>query len=65
MEKIKLRGNIISALSLILVTRGKLEQHNILLEWIKQQCREIIGGRTNMQKEGGQGQSKGPSLRVL
>lgn len=64
-EKIELKGQVVSALSSIPLTRGKMKRHNILLEWIEQQRREIVGGRADTEKEGNQGQSKRASLRAL
>ena len=64
-EKIELKGKVISALSSIPLTRGKITRHNVLLEWIEQQRREIAGGRADIEKVSGRCQSKGPSLRVL
>lgn len=64
-EKIELKGQVVSALSSIPLTRGKMKRHNILLEWIEQQRREIAGGRADIEKEGGQGQSKKASSRAL
>ena len=45
--------------------RGKMKRHNILLEWIEQQRREIAGGRADTEKEGVQGQLKRASSRAL
>lgn len=64
-EKIELKGKVISALSYIPLTRGKIKRHNVLLEWIEQQRQKIAGGRADIEKEGGQGRSKRASLRVL
>ena len=64
-EKIKLKGKVISALSSIPLTRRKMKQHNVLLEWIEQQRREIARTCADTEKEGDQGQSKGASSRVL
>lgn len=36
-EKIELKRKVISALSSISCTKGKMKRHNILLEWIEQQ----------------------------
>ncbi|KAI9704970.1 MAG: hypothetical protein M1836_006750 [Candelina mexicana] len=65
LEKIKLKRKVINALSWIPRERGKIKRHNILLEWIEQQRREIAGGPVVIEQEGGQGQSKGPSSRAL
>ena len=46
-------------------TKGKIKRHNILLEWIERQRREIAGGRADTGKEGGQGRSKRASSRAL
>ena len=64
-EKVELKGKVISALSSIPFTRRKMERHNILLEWIEQQRREIASGCANIEKEDGQGRSKRASSRVL
>lgn len=63
-EKIELKGQVVSALSSIPLTRGKMKQHNLLLKWIKQQCQEITGSCADTE-EGGQSQSKRASLRAL
>ncbi|KAI4225864.1 MAG: hypothetical protein L6R40_008341 [Gallowayella cf. fulva] len=64
LEKIKLKGKVISALSSIPLTRRKIKRHEVLLEWIERQRQEIAGGRADLKKEGGQSQSK-VSSRVL
>lgn len=58
LEKIKLKRKVLSALSSIPLTSGKIERHNVLLKWIEQQRREMA------EKEGGQGQSERPNPRV-
>ena len=58
LEKIKLKGKVISALSSIPLTRRKIKRHEVLLEWIERQRQEIAGGRADLKKEGGQSQSK-------
>ncbi|KAL8648993.1 MAG: hypothetical protein Q9210_004661 [Variospora velana] len=65
LEKIRLKGAVISALGSIPLTRGKVKRHEVLLEWIEQQCQAIAGGRADIEKEGGQGQSNEVSSRVL
>lgn len=65
LEKIKLKGAVIGALSSIPLTRGKVKRHEVLLEWIEQQRQEIAGGRADIEKEGGRSQSKEVSSRVL
>lgn len=42
-----------------------MKRHNILLEWIEQQRREIASGCTDTKEEGGQGRSKRASSRAL
>ncbi|KAI9784909.1 MAG: hypothetical protein M1835_003472 [Candelina submexicana] len=65
LRKIRLKRQVINALSWIPLERRKIKRHNILLEWIEQQRREIAGGPVNIEQEGGQGRSKGPSSRAL
>lgn len=64
-EKIELKGKVLSALSSIPLTRGKMKRHNVLLEWIEQQRREIAASCVPTQKKGGQGRPKRASLRAL
>ncbi|KAI4086276.1 MAG: hypothetical protein L6R37_008433, partial [Teloschistes peruensis] len=65
LEKIRLKGRVISALGSIPLTRRKVKRHEVLLEWIEQQRQEIAGGCANTEKQGGRGQSKEASSRVL
>ncbi|KAI4228463.1 MAG: hypothetical protein L6R40_008128 [Gallowayella cf. fulva] len=65
LEKIKLKGAVISVLGSIPLTRGKVKRHQVLLEWIEQQRQEIAGGRADIETEGGRGQSNEASSRVL
>ncbi len=64
-EKIELKGKVLSALSSIPLTRGKMKRHNVLLEWIEQQRREIAASCAPTQKKGGQGGPKRASPRAL
>lgn len=64
-EKIELKGKMLNALSSISCIKGKLRRHNVLLEWIEQQRREIGSGRADTENEGGQGQSKRASPKTL
>ncbi|MCJ1382857.1 hypothetical protein MMC17_005970 [Xylographa soralifera] len=64
-EKITLQREVISALSSISVTKGKIKRHNVLLAWIEQQRREITSGHADSEKAGGQGRSKRANSRVL
>jgi len=64
-EKIELKGKVLSALSSIPLIRGKMKRHNVLLEWIEQQRREIAASCAPTQKKGGQGRPKRASLRAL
>lgn len=64
-EKIELKRKVISALSSISCIKGKIKRHNVLVEWIEQQRREIASRCADTEKEGSQGLSKRASLRVL
>ena len=65
LKEIKLGREARSELDSISCTKGKIKRHNILLEWIERQRREIAGGRADTEKEGGQGRSKRASSRAL
>ncbi|KAL9015348.1 MAG: hypothetical protein Q9173_000039 [Seirophora scorigena] len=58
LEKIQLKGALLSALGSIPRTRGKVKRHEVLLEWIEEQRQEIAGGCADIEKEGGRGQLK-------
>lgn len=64
-EKIEIKGKVISGLSSISCIKGKMKRHNVLLEWIEQQRREIASGPADTEREGGQGRSKRASSRAL
>ena len=64
-KKIKLGREVSSELDSISCIKGKMKRHNVLLEWIEQQRREIVGGRADTEKEGGHGRSKRTISRVL
>ena len=64
-EKIELKGKVLSALSSIPLTRGKMKRHNILLEWIEQQRQEIASDCADIEKKGSQSRSKRANSRAL
>ncbi|KAL8900704.1 MAG: hypothetical protein Q9207_005571 [Kuettlingeria erythrocarpa] len=55
LEKIRLKGRVLSALGSIPRTRGKVKRHEVLLGWIEQQRQEIAGGCADVEKGGGRG----------
>ena len=63
-EKIKLKRSVLSGLSSVSITRQKMERHTVLLSWIEQQRREIVGSRAVIERER-RSQSRGPGSRVL
>ena len=65
LKEIKLGREARSKLDSISCTKAKLKRHNILLEWIERQRREIAGSRADTEKEGCQGRSKRASSRAL
>jgi len=64
-EKIELKGKVLSALSSISCIKGKIKRHNVLLEWIEQQRRDIATSCADTEREGGQGWSKRANSRVI
>jgi len=64
-EIIKLKRKISSELHSMLVTKGKIKRHNVWLEWVEQQRREIAVGHTDTKKERSQGPWKNANSRVL
>lgn len=64
-EKIKLKRLIASGLGSISDTKRKMKRHNVLLEWIEQQRREIASGRADTKEESSQGRSKRASSRAF
>ncbi|KAL9606106.1 MAG: hypothetical protein Q9179_000732 [Wetmoreana sp. 5 TL-2023] len=62
-EKMELKEKVASALSWIPLTRGKMKRHNILLEWIEQQRREIASGLANISRKRGGAVSQTEPLR--
>ena len=64
-EKMKLKGLVASGLGSISDTKRKMKRHNVLLEWIEQQRREIASGRADTKEESGQGRSKRASSRAF
>ena len=63
--KIELKGKVVSVLRRILDTKGKMKRHNVLLEWIEQQRREIAASCAPTQKEVREGRSRRASSRAL
>ncbi|KAI9779204.1 MAG: hypothetical protein M1816_003644 [Peltula sp. TS41687] len=64
-EKIMLRGKVISALSWVPSAKRNVARHKILLQWIERQRREIATGCADIEKEGNQGQVKRARSRTL
>ena len=64
-EKIVLKGKVLGALSSMSLTARKMKRHNVLLEWIEQQRREIVSSYADTGTKSGQGRSKRASSRML
>lgn len=62
-KKVGLIGRVLGSLGWIPQARAKVERHKVLLEWIEQQCREMVGGCTDANKASVTGRSERASSR--